>query len=1343
MYDNQPNLPKRAPNPHGPSPRDLIDAIHDKLFPEGSLSSLSHDDVVRFANGLASPEEQKMVEKARLDDPVANADVTDALDDSERRRKGNLAKLRARQEGVRVGSPSVDPTSGASSPAATVPVADLPPSKRSEGFRLVPPRGGVAVLMYSFAGALILFFALVLAQRNRPKGMEASPVANRLYPAAPTDATEARMVLRELRAFKALKEAQAALEEARRLSKPDARLTQSLVLKVKNAEAKERAASQRYLALGQSQKALRTEADALREELRKLKATTRPHIGTDVIATTGGTKGGSPTFGAYSTETQRILRWIDSNPQNAGPGDGSHPGLISPPPGARGSMEETGRFVFAVEDDKDLEWGVWRLVPGRKRPQMAIPFERTFDAAQGCVSLRPLAPLKPGEYAAGSRSIRLNSDRSEEGRSWHAYRVQVLTPKQREDVEIANRLASQSGAIAVANLFILGRLDEAAEALSGPMPAQEAAALRKGLEIHKKAEEAGFPLSVPLSSPRPRPVPKAEIELSVGVTAVQGPPTIQDAGKLRKQGDFLFNLKLYDKAAEKYRQAFDICERLGDAFWSSVTAYDVVSTLSIGGKHEEALAFAPLALRHARYADETRWETAPKSDLVVAHSGTAYHAAVSARILGRFEQALDLIRESQKSSQRLGADNLLALATHEEVLIQVARNDFLAVIKTSRRHLQILKKLPEGQSNSALSWYDQYADSITNLAGSLYQIGEFDKAVKACTEGLEKKAHLHPEAVGSMLSIRAAANIELGGEGEVIQDIASALDHYAKYPNPEGQASLETARAILHIKHDRFEEAEARIAQAELLLGSKKDSHLRESIKALRELIADLLGTADLRRGSPRPEAERLTWLTNRTTLLLNQALFAEAAAWARQAAELDGPVSYRALALNNLAWVEANVGDPKKACDLFEQAAKLYQIALAKVKKPEQIGLIQQRMYGELYARHAWTLWIKLGQTKEAFALLDRGRAMGLRSLRKGGKHASVEAILQARKTTLVLQYSVLDARRGLLAATAYGRKPQFFQIDIGPMGLRTAMEIWGAGDEPAVGQPPADERKEAKKLGDLLLGKLYKSGLWKPETCSHLLIVGDAPFQAVPFAALIDDSGERVIARFAVSYAPALWTLAPSLPSQAPKGRLYAAAFGPRDPSSPLTDDDRWSLDQAADVGRIVSGSTVRVGPAAREDVVLREMATRRVVFITGHAGFLMDDPMGSYFVLAPLGKTLDGLLQARDIAGKQIAAELAVLPSCETGSGGPAGGEGLLGMAWAFQAAGCPSVVATGWKVPGPDSRPLVRAFFDRLDGKTPLDQGLQKAMNAHRARKGMEHPYFWAGFRFIGDTRPVRL
>ena len=116
----------------------------------------------------------------------------------------------------------------------------------------------------------------------------------------------------------------------------------------------------------------------------------------------------------------------------------------------------------------------------------------------------------------------------------------------------------------------------------------------------------------------------------------------------------------------------------------------------------------------------------------------------------------------------------------------------------------------------------------------------------------------------------------------------------------------------------------------------------------------------------------------------------------------------------------------------------------------------------------------------------------------------------------------------------------------------------------------------------------------------------------------------------------------------------------------------------------------------------------------------------------------------LLGQDIVNMRLSARMAVLSACQTGQGQPNGNDGILGLAWAFQAAGCPSVVASLWSVDDVTTKDLMVAFYKQLKAGKPKDEALRTAMlGVMRDGNGHESPFYWAAFQVIGDTSPLRL
>jgi CHAT domain-containing protein len=134
-------------------------------------------------------------------------------------------------------------------------------------------------------------------------------------------------------------------------------------------------------------------------------------------------------------------------------------------------------------------------------------------------------------------------------------------------------------------------------------------------------------------------------------------------------------------------------------------------------------------------------------------------------------------------------------------------------------------------------------------------------------------------------------------------------------------------------------------------------------------------------------------------------------------------------------------------------------------------------------------------------------------------------------------------------------------------------------------------------------------------------------------------------------------------------------------------------------------------------------------------------------------------DGILTALEVAELDLRhVELAVLSACETGLGEVAGGEGVLGLQRAFQAAGARSTVTSLWQVPDQATRALMERFYAGLwDRKRPLGKlealrqaqlwllregptrGLAVVSTEPSAGPRRAPPFYWAAFVLSGDWR----
>jgi CHAT domain-containing protein len=121
-------------------------------------------------------------------------------------------------------------------------------------------------------------------------------------------------------------------------------------------------------------------------------------------------------------------------------------------------------------------------------------------------------------------------------------------------------------------------------------------------------------------------------------------------------------------------------------------------------------------------------------------------------------------------------------------------------------------------------------------------------------------------------------------------------------------------------------------------------------------------------------------------------------------------------------------------------------------------------------------------------------------------------------------------------------------------------------------------------------------------------------------------------------------------------------------------------------------------------------------------------------------PSSPSEDGLLDASEIAGLRLAADLVVLSACNTAvSAEELGGEALEGLSDSFFHAGVRAIVASHWSVPSASTTELMVTMFQKLgpnlqDG---VAESLRSAQLAMMDRRPTSHPLFWAAFTVLGD------
>jgi CHAT domain-containing protein len=292
-----------------------------------------------------------------------------------------------------------------------------------------------------------------------------------------------------------------------------------------------------------------------------------------------------------------------------------------------------------------------------------------------------------------------------------------------------------------------------------------------------------------------------------------------------------------------------------------------------------------------------------------------------------------------------------------------------------------------------------------------------------------------------------------------------------------------------------------------------------------------------------------------------------------------------------------------------------------------------------------------------------------------------------------------------------------------------------------------------------------------------TRVLVSPDGALNLVPFDALVDDRGQFLIQRYAISYLTSGRDLlrlqvGPVNRSHGNPVIIANPLFGePPGPSTPTIAAARTrrrsvtsgetlsamyfgplagSASEARALKTLFPESSLYTGRNATKTVLLHVEAPL-LLHIASHGFFLRQEAnpgtsenplLRSGLALAganlSAGSPDAGILTALEASGLNLwGTQLVTLSACDTGVGEVRNGEGVYGLRRAFVLAGAHTLVMSLWTVSDYITRDMMITYYKGLRDGMGRGDALRRAKLEFLSRPGRQHPFYWASFIQSGE------
>jgi CHAT domain-containing protein len=267
----------------------------------------------------------------------------------------------------------------------------------------------------------------------------------------------------------------------------------------------------------------------------------------------------------------------------------------------------------------------------------------------------------------------------------------------------------------------------------------------------------------------------------------------------------------------------------------------------------------------------------------------------------------------------------------------------------------------------------------------------------------------------------------------------------------------------------------------------------------------------------------------------------------------------------------------------------------------------------------------------------------------------------------------------------------------------------------------------KLSRELYDLLVARpLAGSG--------PLTSVGIIPHGSLHYLsfATLNDGRDYLVDRQKLFYLPAASVLKYTLARRSTGKNGHVLAIGNPDLGN-VSLDLPFAEREAGTLRWNYPDVTTLTRERATESWVREHISEFGIIHIASHGEF---DPVNPLFSAIRLVKDrkADGKLQADEIFGLDIRADLVVLSACQTGLGDVRSGDDVVGMNRAFTFAGTHSLMSSLWRVSDVSTAIMMKQFY-RSYLTYGTAESLTRAMQHVKNR--YPHPGYWGAFVLTGD------